>query len=238
MAGITEEETWESEVYQLEITDPVQGGPEGVDNLPHKALANRTVWLKAQLLLKALKGGSATQLFKVKAAVAGDDAVNKNQMETAISGISTGKILQVVQTATATEKSTSTIADFDLMSAVITPKKSTSKILITIQAYVGAGNNETWWLKRNSTKIGGTGSNNSPFQEPDSFMSSDSPVAEGSNSLDCIVFNYIDTPNTINEITYTMGALLASSGFTYFNRSGTANGVAATSTITLTEIGK
>ena len=85
MAGITEEETWDNDVYQLEITDPVRGGPEGIDNLPHKALANRTVWLKAQLLLKALKGGSSTQLFKVKAGIANDEAVNKQQMETALS---------------------------------------------------------------------------------------------------------------------------------------------------------
>jgi len=95
MAGITEEETWDSEVYQLETTDPVQGGPEGIDNLPHKALANRTLWLKAQLLLKALKGGSATQLFKVKAAVASDEAVNKGQMETALSNLDNVKVIQV-----------------------------------------------------------------------------------------------------------------------------------------------
>ncbi len=87
MAGIEEEETWDTDVYQLETTDPVQGGPDGVDNVPHKALANRTLWLKAQLLLKGLKGGSATQLFKVKAGVAGDDAVNKTQMESALSDV-------------------------------------------------------------------------------------------------------------------------------------------------------
>jgi microcystin-dependent protein len=84
MADITEAEQWDTGVYQLETTDPVQGGVDGVDNIPHKALANRTVWLKAQVALKALLGGSATQLFKVKAAVANDEAVNKLQMENAI----------------------------------------------------------------------------------------------------------------------------------------------------------
>ena len=85
MADITEAEQWDTGVYQLETTDPVQGGVDGVDNIPHKALANRTVWLKAQLALKALLGGSATQTFKVAAAVNDDEAVNKLQMKDEIS---------------------------------------------------------------------------------------------------------------------------------------------------------
>ena len=87
MADITEAEQWDTGVYQLETTDPVQGGDDGVDNLPHKALANRTLWLKAQVALKALLGGSATQRFKVAAAVTTDEAVNKQQMDTAIGNV-------------------------------------------------------------------------------------------------------------------------------------------------------
>lgn len=44
---LTEEEIFEPGVYQLEMTDPVQGGPNGIDNLQAKQLANRTNWLKA-----------------------------------------------------------------------------------------------------------------------------------------------------------------------------------------------
>jgi hypothetical protein len=46
MANLAETATWETGIYQIEETDPVQGGPNGVDNLPHKQLANRTQWLK------------------------------------------------------------------------------------------------------------------------------------------------------------------------------------------------
>lgn len=81
MAAIEEESNWDEGVYQLETTDPVQGGPGGVDNLPHKHLANRTLWLKAQLLLKALVGGSSAQRFKVANAVNDDEAINKLQAE-------------------------------------------------------------------------------------------------------------------------------------------------------------
>jgi hypothetical protein len=49
MANVIELEQWEDGVYRLETTDPIVGGESGVDNLPHKLLANRTKYLKAQL---------------------------------------------------------------------------------------------------------------------------------------------------------------------------------------------
>ena len=55
MSGLVEQAQWENEVYQIEQTDPVVGGPpdlaaqEGFTNVPHLHLANRTLWLKAQL---------------------------------------------------------------------------------------------------------------------------------------------------------------------------------------------
>ncbi len=57
MANIEEIENWEEGIYQLETTDPVVGGADGVDNTPHKNLANRTLWLKALLDKIALPGG-------------------------------------------------------------------------------------------------------------------------------------------------------------------------------------
>lgn len=48
MADITEEAKWENSVYELAVADDIIGGTDGVDNLPHKQLANRTAWLKQQ----------------------------------------------------------------------------------------------------------------------------------------------------------------------------------------------
>ncbi|MDK2902735.1 MAG: hypothetical protein PWQ93_654 [Clostridiales bacterium] len=48
MANISEVAQWDSGVYQIEEVDPVQGGPDGIDNKPHKNLANRSLWLKQQ----------------------------------------------------------------------------------------------------------------------------------------------------------------------------------------------
>ncbi|NAX00009.1 MULTISPECIES: hypothetical protein [unclassified Vibrio] len=46
MAGLVEVSQWEDEIYQLETTDPVEGGPDGIDNRQAKQLANRTQFLK------------------------------------------------------------------------------------------------------------------------------------------------------------------------------------------------
>ena len=47
MATVIETPNWEAGIRQLEITDPIQGGPDGVDNIQAKQLANRTSYLKA-----------------------------------------------------------------------------------------------------------------------------------------------------------------------------------------------
>ena len=46
MANLTESQTYDAGVYQLETTDPVVGGPDGISNAPLKNLANRTAYLK------------------------------------------------------------------------------------------------------------------------------------------------------------------------------------------------
>lgn len=49
MANLEEDNTWEQGIYQFETSDPVMGGPNGIDNVPTRQLANRTLWLKNQL---------------------------------------------------------------------------------------------------------------------------------------------------------------------------------------------
>ncbi|WP_339521648.1 glycine-rich domain-containing protein [Pseudomonas sp. EL_65y_Pfl2_R96] len=49
MADLPESPNWAPGVYQLETSDPVLGGPEGITNLPAKQLANRTGWLKKKI---------------------------------------------------------------------------------------------------------------------------------------------------------------------------------------------
>ena len=49
MANLVETSRWESGIYQFETSDPVMGGPNGIDNRPTRELANRTLWLKNEL---------------------------------------------------------------------------------------------------------------------------------------------------------------------------------------------
>jgi hypothetical protein len=46
MTNLVEVAQWEPEIYQLETSDPVMGGPDGIDNRQAKQLANRTFWMK------------------------------------------------------------------------------------------------------------------------------------------------------------------------------------------------
>lgn len=45
MANLVETSIWEPGIYQWEDSDPLDGGPEGIDNVPTRQLANRTRWL-------------------------------------------------------------------------------------------------------------------------------------------------------------------------------------------------
>lgn len=49
MANLTETAVWEEGIYELAVTDPVLGGPDGVDNLPHRQMANRMRYLRGRL---------------------------------------------------------------------------------------------------------------------------------------------------------------------------------------------
>jgi hypothetical protein len=56
MANVTELSQWESGIYQLETTDPVEGGAGGISNEQARLLGNRTKWLKDNSLVFLRKG--------------------------------------------------------------------------------------------------------------------------------------------------------------------------------------
>lgn len=49
MANVTETPSYDAGIYQIETTDPVLGGPNGIANAQAKGLANRTAFLKQQI---------------------------------------------------------------------------------------------------------------------------------------------------------------------------------------------
>ena len=54
MSNLPETPQWEDGIYQIEVSDPVLGGPDGISNRQAKQLASRTSYLKQ----KVEKGGS------------------------------------------------------------------------------------------------------------------------------------------------------------------------------------
>ena len=69
MANLQETARWETGIYQLETSDPVMGGADGIDNRQAKQLGNRTLWLKNELEQMARE---------IPAAVTKSDAVNSD----------------------------------------------------------------------------------------------------------------------------------------------------------------
>lgn len=64
MANLNEKDKYEQGIYQFEITDPLQGGENGVDNIPTRQLANRTRFLRNQFI-NYIKGYSYTPEARV-----------------------------------------------------------------------------------------------------------------------------------------------------------------------------
>ncbi|MDQ7104220.1 hypothetical protein REA38_11730 [Serratia sp. MF2] len=61
MSNLPENEGWIDGIYQLETTDPVLGGPDGISNRQATQLASRTVYLKSEVGKKLpLTGGELT----------------------------------------------------------------------------------------------------------------------------------------------------------------------------------
>ena len=49
MANLKETAEWPNGIYRIELTDPVVGGEDGIDNIQAKQLANRTQYLKKKM---------------------------------------------------------------------------------------------------------------------------------------------------------------------------------------------
>lgn len=75
MANVPESATFDAGIYQIEITDAVIGGVNGISNLQAKGLANRTTWLKAQVDALNLLKGTGIPIFSAANSYAGGQQV-------------------------------------------------------------------------------------------------------------------------------------------------------------------
>jgi hypothetical protein len=143
-----------------------------------------------------------------------------------------GTVLQVVSaTKTDTFSMTgATFTDVTGLSVSITPKSTSSKILINFHISSGnAGANHNGFnLVRNSTDLA------QPTAAQYSSTASTSHVG-GDQDFKMVSFSHLDSPSTVSSVTYKIQA--RTSGATlYVNRRGDTGIVSSSSSITLMEI--
>jgi hypothetical protein len=157
-----------------------------------------------------------------------------------VSGLTTGKVLQVVQTyKTDTASTTSTsFVDVSGFSANITPASTSNKILVlvTIGGQGQSGVSQAYFrIDRNGSVVGVADAAGSRRQ-----ISGASIYPADNNTMSSTAFNYLDSPSTTSSLTYKI-QFSADGGTVYVNRSHgdgdlTVRG-RGTSSITLMEIG-
>lgn len=70
MSTLQEPNDWADTITQIDTTDPVMGGPDGIDNLPHRQLAARTRYLRKTLEALAAAVASLAADYQPRAATA------------------------------------------------------------------------------------------------------------------------------------------------------------------------
>ena len=132
-------------------------------------------------------------------------------LDSTISGLALGKVLQVVQAsyATSVTNNTSTYADTGL-SASITPSSSSSKILVIGSQWNTIANNSersifAWiQLVRNGSQIS---------EYMSDYINADYGTAAYVESGNTLAISYLDSPNTTSSVTYKTQARKDSSPF-------------------------
>ena len=143
-----------------------------------------------------------------------------------LTGIDTGKILQVKQTVK-TAISSTTSSSFGALSGLsvnITPSATSSKILVTVDFKMGNGGAGAYIkIVRDSTDIykgDAVSGKNSCLQQ--TYGGND--TGEGQYGLPFMGGTFLDSPNTTSQVTYSVQWLREGSATIYLNRCGSDSG--------------
>ena len=152
-----------------------------------------------------------------------------------------GHVIQVVSATKTDSQANATsdsFTDITGLSLSITPKFTTSKIMLFCNISHSSTQNATgisFKVLRNSTALGGSEGSRTPV----SFFGS--PIASDNNMAGTDSWTYLDSPNTTSAITYKVQATGFNSGQTWYintniSRNGNIYDDIATSTLTAMEI--
>ena len=128
-----------------------------------------------------------------------------------------GKIGQVIQTVKTDVFSTtsSSLVDVTGLTATITPSATDSKVLVTLNLNIGASDNNTTALFRDSTQIALGDASGSRSRSFTSSAYINVTVQMPSNTT------FLDSPNTTSATTYKIQTGAVGGGTTYFGRGAT-----------------
>lgn len=160
MANLREISVWEVGIYQLETSDPVMGGENGIDNRVPRQLANRTLWLKNELARQiGLVNQNNTNLNNQKA--------DKTVQFTAGAGLTGGgdlsasRSLSLGTPSKITANSTNTAASNTHSHEIDKANTTTAGIVQLVDNLTSNANNQALTAKQgkvlNDTKLGNTG---------------------------------------------------------------------------------
>tara|TARA_R110000803_G_scaffold203106_1_gene268521 strand:+ start:24 stop:536 length:513 start_codon:yes stop_codon:yes gene_type:complete len=158
----------------------------------------------------------------------------------ASSGLPAGSVLQVVSTTKTDVQSTTSTSFVDVtgMSASITPRSSSSKILVTVNVNVGADNANfiNLTILRGSTEICIGDASSSRGRVTGMLYE-----YRNEGNVRPISMQHLDSPNTTSATTYKVQIKCAQSGNSHINRSDrdtdAATEARTISNITIMEIG-
>lgn len=119
------------------------------------------------------------------------------------SGISTGKVLQVVQTVDKNSGSFQLATDTlsTMMTVNITPSATSSKVLVRFDVYLGTASNQNYpyvVLRRNGSDI---------YRANTAGSRKNSTGGTGyvqGNSLQCVSNEFLDSPSSTSQVAYTL----------------------------------
>jgi hypothetical protein len=148
--------------------------------------------------------------------------------------------LQIIQSTVNTASTTTSTSFGDVgLSATITPKFATSKVLVTvILGKIGQSNTNgsQWKILRDSTVViqhsgSGIAHDNACFHVANAVYG----VSNPERFVDTVVLNCFDSPSSTSALVYKV-QWRVDGGTAYFNRWGTNTDGGSTSSITLTEV--
>jgi hypothetical protein len=176
---------------------------------------------------------------------------NKITVPTGHSLIAPGHTLQVVQTHLtgryAQSYSSSVVTDLTDFSATITPKSTSSKILVFARWFGEWGNtgsvyNSVWGIKRSGTRIGEQSDPGATVVTALTGTALSYEASDAASTPETMNMFYMDSPNTTSAITYNIFFITDNASTIYTNRTvswanNTTGYELGTSTLILMEIG-